>query len=292
MKALNRKLFKKLAVFGGVAGVSSLIAMPGIAELNRQHDNFQQAGDRVLELAQNSPNSPDAPLTPDTAPNNLNNSDRSPSAPNTPANNNNNPGRSPIAPNTPTNNNNPGRSPSTPTGENSTSSLSTADRNFVLQAAQSGMLEVELGRLAVQRGSSAAVKQHGQQMVEQHSQANQELMQLAMQKGVEVPKQMSSQNQALRQRLAGLSGTNFDAAYQQAMRESHSRAIALFEAQSKQGKDPELKAWAAQLLPDLQSHLQMVDRLSQNTPRNTQQNTPQTTPRNTPQITPQNTPQR
>jgi putative membrane protein len=130
------------------------------------------------------------------------------------------------------------------------------------------MLEVGLGRLGVQRGASDAVKKHGQQMVEEHTQANQELMQLAMQKGMELPPtEMSSQNQALMQRLSGLSGASFDTAYRQAMIDSHNQAIALFQAQSQQGQDPELKAWATQKLPDLRAHLQMVQQMAGNTPQ-------------------------
>jgi putative membrane protein len=266
MKAFDRKnLCKKLAVFSGIAGISSLIAVPGIAELNPQPNGFKQSGDRVFELAQNTPTSPSSPNSPATTPNNNNNPGRSPNTPTTPSNNNN-PGGSPNTPNTPSNNQNPGGSPNTPGGENSPSSLSSTDRNFILQAARSNMLEVELGRLAVQRGASDAVKQHGQQMVEEHSQANQELMQLAMQKGIELsPTEMSGQSTALRQQLSGLSGASFDAAYKQAMLASHNQAIALFQAQSRQGQDPDLKAWATKMLPNLQAHLQMVNRMAGNT---------------------------
>lgn len=123
------------------------------------------------------------------------------------------------------------------------------------------MMEVELGRLAVQRGSSAGVKQYGQEMVEEHTRANQELMQLVMQKQVELPTEMSTQNTATIDRLSELSGTSFDTAYKQAMIDSHNQAIALFQAQSQQGQDPQLKAWAAQKLPNLQAHLQMVNQM-------------------------------
>ena len=240
MTSLNRKsLFKKLVTVAGIAGVSSLIAVPGFAELNRQTNGFNQSGDRVFELADNPT---DDATTPNT--------------PNTPTNNT--PGRSP---NTPINNN-PSRSPNTPTGgETAPNSLSSQDKNFVMQAGQIGMLEVQLGRLAVQRGSSAGVKQYGQEMVEEHTRANQELMQLVMQKGVKLPTEMSTQNKALMDRLSGLSGTSFDSAYKQAMIESHNQAIALFQAQSQQGQDPELKAWATQKLPNLQAHLQMVNQM-------------------------------
>ena len=259
MTSLNRKsLFKKLVTVAGIAGVSSLIAVPGFAELNRQTHGFNSSGDRVFELADNASDDRTSPGSPASDPSN--NPGRSPNTPTTPSNNNN-PGRSPNTPTTPSNNNNPGRSPSTPMGESSPNSLSSRDSNFVMQAAQTGMLEVQLGKLAVQRGSSAGVKQYGQQMVEEHTQKNQELMQLAMQKGVEVPTEMSSQNKALGDRLSGLSGTSFDAAYKQAMIDSHNQAIALFQAQSQQGQDPELKAWATKTLPNLQAHLQMVNQI-------------------------------
>ncbi|MEG3897478.1 MULTISPECIES: DUF4142 domain-containing protein [unclassified Microcoleus] len=261
MTSLNRKsLFQKLVTVAGIAGVSSSIAVPGFAELNRQSHGFNLSGDRVFELAQNDSNNLSPSDSPIIDPNNNNNPGRSPNTPNSP-NNNNNPGSSSDTPNSPSNNNNPGRSPNSPRGENSPNSLSSRDKNFVMQAAQTGMLEVQLGRLAVQRGSSASVKQYGQQMVDEHTQKNQELMQLAMQKGQEVPTEMSSQNKALSDRLSRLSGTSFDAAYKQAMIDSHNQAIALFQAQSQQGQEPELKAWAAQTLPNLQAHLQMVNQM-------------------------------
>ncbi|MEG3988092.1 DUF4142 domain-containing protein [Microcoleus sp. S28C3] len=308
MTSLNRKnLFKKLVTVAGIAGVSSLIAVPGFAELNRQTHGFSQSGDRVFDLAQNDSNNLNPPDAPVSDPNNNNSpGGGSPNSPNTPSNNNpgrspnspntpsnNNPGRSPNSPNTPSNNspdgsspnspntpsnnspdgsspnspntpsnNNPGRSPNSPRGgETSPNSLSSRDRTFVMQAGQLGMLEVELGRLAVQRGSSAGVKQYGQEMVEEHTRANQELMQLTRQKDVELPADMSTQNTALMDRLSGLSGRSFDTAYKQAMIDSHNQAIALFQAQSQQGQDPDLKAWATQKLPNLQAHLQMVNQM-------------------------------
>jgi putative membrane protein len=305
MTSLNRKsLFKQLVTVAGIAGVSSLIAVPGLAELNRQTHGFNQSGDRVFDLADNATDDRTAPGSPATEPNNNNNPGRSPNTPTTPSNNtpgrspntpttpsNNTPGRSPNSPTTPSNNtpgrspnspttpsnNTPGRSPNSPTtpsnnnpgrspnspggGQTSPNSLSSKDRTFVMQAGQLSMMEVELGRLAVKRGSSPGVKQYGQEMVEDHTRANQELMQLAMQKKVELPTEMSTQNTALIDRLSGLSGKSFDTAYKQAMIDSHNQAIALFEAQSQQGQDPELKAWATEKLPNLQAHLKMVNQM-------------------------------
>jgi putative membrane protein len=95
MTSLNRKsLFKQLVTAAGIAGVSSLIAVPGFAELNRQTNGFNQSGDRVFDLADNPTDDRTLPGSPATEPNNNNNPGRrSPNTPTTPSNNN--PGRSP-----------------------------------------------------------------------------------------------------------------------------------------------------------------------------------------------------
>jgi len=71
-------------------------------------------------------------------------------------------------------------------------SLSSSDRRFVMEAAHSGMAEVDLGRLAVERAASDEVKQFAQRMVDDHSRANTELMELASRKGVTLTMDHSS----------------------------------------------------------------------------------------------------
>ncbi len=76
--------------------------------------------------------------------------------------------------------------PTTGTGANTASQadLSSSDVKFLQKAARGGALEVALGHLAAQRATSPQVKQFGQRMIDDHSQANQELRQLAARKGV------------------------------------------------------------------------------------------------------------
>jgi putative membrane protein len=69
----------------------------------------------------------------------------------------------------------------------SSAALSSADREFIMKAADGGMAEVELGRLAVNKASNSDVKAFGQRMVDDHSKANDQLMQLAQTKGVTLP---------------------------------------------------------------------------------------------------------
>jgi putative membrane protein len=56
--------------------------------------------------------------------------------------------------------------------ESAKSALTSADRKFVMDAAHGNMAEVELGKLAVERGTNDAVKQFGQRMVDDHGKAS------------------------------------------------------------------------------------------------------------------------
>jgi putative membrane protein len=136
--------------------------------------------------------------------------------------------------------------------------LSGADRNFADKAAAGGLAEVQLGQLAQQKAASPTVKQFGQRMVTDHSQANQALEQIAKQQNLTLPTQPDSQQQATIQRLQGLSGTAFDSAYTQDMVTDHHQDIADFQKEANSGQDPQLKAFAQKYLPVLQQHLQLA----------------------------------
>lgn len=137
------------------------------------------------------------------------------------------------------------------------SAPSSADRQFVTEAAKGGMAEVALGQLAQQKGGSDAVKRFGSQMVDDHSKANDELKQLADAKGIAFPANASKDSKAAK--LETMSGVAFDRAYMSQMLVDHKKTVALFqkEAESRTG-DSELKAFAAKTLPVVQSHLRMV----------------------------------
>jgi putative membrane protein len=62
--------------------------------------------------------------------------------------------------------------------------ISAQDKTFVQQAAIGGLAEVQEGPLATVRAASAAVKEFGQQMIDQHTPNNQALATLATAKGV------------------------------------------------------------------------------------------------------------
>lgn len=127
-----------------------------------------------------------------------------------------------------------------------------------MKAAQDNLAEIQLGQLAAEKATSDAVKEYGQMMVEHHTQATQELTQLARQKGLTLPTDMGEENRAKVERLSKLSGREFDSAYMQEMVNAHTQDVSLFQSQTQQGQAQDLKAWAAQKLPLLEEHLQMA----------------------------------
>jgi len=140
--------------------------------------------------------------------------------------------------------------------------VSSADRKFAMTAAMDGMTEVELGRLAAERGASDGVKQFGQRMVDDHSKANEELKQWAATAGVTLPTALDAKHQAMVAKMSGLSGAAFDKAYAQNMVKDHTKAVQLFQREADRGADAGLKTFASSTLPTLQEHLRMARSLN------------------------------
>jgi putative membrane protein len=134
----------------------------------------------------------------------------------------------------------------------------TADQHFVMEAAMGGMAEVELGKLATEKGTSSEVKSFGQRMVDDHGKAGDELKSLAQTKGVTLPSELDAKHKALRDRLSKLSGASFDRAYMSAMLSDHQEDVAAFRTESRTGKDADVKAWATKTLPTLNEHLKLA----------------------------------
>ena len=136
--------------------------------------------------------------------------------------------------------------------------VNEANREFVSKAATGGTAEVELGRVATQRAVRPSVRSFAERMVADHGRANAELAALAGRKGLDVPTALEPSQQAMRDRLSGLSGPDFDRAYMSEIVRDHTEDIALFERAAEISSDPDLKAWATRSLPMLRDHLALA----------------------------------
>jgi putative membrane protein len=139
------------------------------------------------------------------------------------------------------------------------------DRKFVKDAAEGSMVEVELGKLAQEKGSNDAVKEFGKRMVDDHSKANEDLKQAAAKANIQVPAELPKKAKKVQDKLSKLSGAEFDRVYAKMMLSDHKDDVKSFEKESKAGQAPEVKNFAAKTLPTLQEHLKMAEQLEAST---------------------------
>jgi putative membrane protein len=136
--------------------------------------------------------------------------------------------------------------------------VSAPDRKFVNEAATGGVLEIELGKLAVQKAASEAVRQFGQRMVDDHSQAAEQLKQITQAKGMTLPGSLDAKQRKEIERLQKLSGPQFDQAYMKLMLEDHQQDIRVFRKEAQQGSDSDIRSFASATLPKLHDHLALA----------------------------------
>jgi putative membrane protein len=131
-----------------------------------------------------------------------------------------------------------------------------------MNAAAGGMEEVQLGQIAAQKASDPDVKSFGQRMVDDHSKANDQLKQVASQKGVTVPSSLPASKQKDVNKLNKLNGAAFDRAYVSMMVQDHKKDVAEFKKESNSARDSDVKSFASTTLPTLQDHLKMIQDIS------------------------------
>ena len=140
--------------------------------------------------------------------------------------------------------------------------LARADRKFIQDAAEGGMFEVEVAKLASSKATDPNVKSFASKMLDDHTNANNELVQLANSKNVELPAAPPRGKRKDVEKLGKLSGNDFDKRFVREVGvKDHEKDIKKFEKASGKVKDPELKAWVDKTLPHLREHLAMAEKL-------------------------------
>lgn len=133
-----------------------------------------------------------------------------------------------------------------------------ANQTFIRAADQIDMAEVKLGKFAEEHAANDAVKKFGERMVRDHSLMNKELHEITSKKGIKLAEGLDQKHQELMDELSKLKGSEFDRAYTKDMVSGHEKVIEQFEIEAKNGRDPDVKAWAEKWLPTLREHLTLA----------------------------------
>jgi putative membrane protein len=143
-----------------------------------------------------------------------------------------------------------------------TAAASTTAAAFVPVVAASNQFEIESSTLALSKSASKTVRDFANRMVVDHNLAGAKFKQaLTDAKLSPPPEKLDAKHQAVLDRLKAANGAAFDAAYIEAQTSAHIEAVNLFKAYAKDGDNPRLKAFAADVLPTLEGHLEHVKKL-------------------------------
>lgn len=137
-----------------------------------------------------------------------------------------------------------------------------SDKSFVKRAADQNATDVELAKLAEEKGSSDAVKEFGKRVVEDHQKDNPALATAAAKVNVDVPTELPHSAKKTRDKLAKLSGPDFDRAYAKLMLNEQKDNVQLFTQEAQVGQIPEVKGYAAKTLPTVEQHKKMAEELT------------------------------
>ena len=131
-------------------------------------------------------------------------------------------------------------------------------RDFMKEAAAGGMMEVDLGNVAMKNSSTQQIKDFGKMMVDDHSKANEQLKSLASVKNIDLPTMVNSDKQEKIDKLTKETGADFDKDYVKMMVDDHKEDIDHFKDALDKAKDPDIKAFISNTLPVLQKHLDAI----------------------------------
>lgn len=133
------------------------------------------------------------------------------------------------------------------------------DADFAVAAADGGMMEVALGKLAQQKGVSKQIKDLGALMVKDHGMAYDELTSAARAKNITLPAALSDKCQQKVNELTEKKGADFDKAYAELMVDDHKEDLDAFKKEAEKGNDSLLSSWAKGKVPVLEHHLMMAE---------------------------------
>jgi putative membrane protein len=144
-------------------------------------------------------------------------------------------------------------------GINSALGISPSTQDFANEVAMNEMLEIELSKLAEERGN-AKTKEFAAKILKDHREASAHLKGLVQSGSVKVSIPTVLDNIRLEKldKIKKLNGADFDKAFEDIQASIHNDAVSIFERYGAGGDHPDLKVFAFKHLPDLREHWRLA----------------------------------
>ena len=142
--------------------------------------------------------------------------------------------------------------------------VNMTDQQFLINAAQAGLMEVEAARLAQEKASSNEIKEYARKLEQDHTKASEDLKKLAAQKNVDLPTDMGKHAQML-EKVRAASGDEFDKKWMKMQVQHHKKDVSEFQKATNRSMDSDVRNFATAKLPALQEHLNQAQQLEGST---------------------------
>ncbi len=139
-----------------------------------------------------------------------------------------------------------------------------SDQKFLDMAAQTDMTEAHVGQLAQEQASAQGVKDFAQMLVTDHTGDYNQVTALGTKVNATIPKGLDAAHDKMIAPLGKLKGAAFDRKFIQEMISGHEKAIAEYKKEAADAQNADVKAYATQVLPTLQKHLDAAKDLAKN----------------------------
>lgn len=129
------------------------------------------------------------------------------------------------------------------------------DAQFVADMTELNLQVIQLAQLAQQKSKVTAVKELGRTILDAHTKSLRELKILATKKSITIPSTIADTAKDSYHKMSDLTGNDFDREYCRYTVSGHRALITLFEKETTEAVDPDIKQWVIKTLPDLRIHL-------------------------------------
>lgn len=119
---------------------------------------------------------------------------------------------------------------------------------------QDNVHEIALARLAADKATTPELKEYANDLVQAHTRADEQLVKLARDEGINLDEASQSQNQAQLatfERLRGLSGSAFDQEYLKVVIDAHDQTLTRVQTTLTSVQDEDVRNYLDKLVPDM-----------------------------------------
>ena len=138
---------------------------------------------------------------------------------------------------------------------------SQADKAFVLDAEETSVKEIALGKLVLQKSQNDDVKTYAKMMVDDHSHVLDDLTALMKKLSISQPTTLDEAREEALGMIKDLIGPAFDRGFMNMMAAGHRAAVTKCRNETNLGQNKDVRKYATDYLPTLEQHLERAEDL-------------------------------